>query len=334
MGATRDPELDERRPDAAAGSLSADARGLPSETVDSLADRWLASRTDVREVTLQGYRDVLVPVRNRLGNRLVSTLTTSDMRAMVTWMSSRGGRRGQPLSPRSVAAALGAFSQALDLAQREGTVTVNVARAVERPKQVKRRLVTWTPEDVRRFQDHAVLDRLGAAWLLSLAGLRRAEVLGLRWQDADLAEGRLRIEQSRVAVTPTSDAIAGLTRGQERRSIQIGMVPGVLPALRQLRDLQAAERREVGAAYRETGLVVVDEAGFPLRPAWYSDRFATLCRAADIPVVPLRNLRCTAVDFLLGSGLRRECLREWLGQEPDLVLARCAPDALRTLHTE
>ncbi len=287
----------------------------------------------MREVTLQGYRDVLVPVRNRLGDRLVSTLTTSDMHTLVTWMSSRGGRRGQGLSPRSVAATLGALSQALDLAQREGTVLANVARTVERPQQIKRNVLLWSPEHVRLFQERAVLDRLGAAWLLSLAGLRRSEVLGLRWRDVDLAEGRLRIEQSRVAVTPTSDAIAGPTPGRERRAIQIGMVPGILPALRRLHHREAAECRDAGGAYLESGLIVVDETGFPLRPAWYSDRFAALCRAADVPTVPLRTLRCTAVDFLLGSGLRPECVEDWLGQDPEVVRARCQPAALRRPHT-
>lgn len=331
MSPAKDPRLDVRR-----GGFERDTatdvsgRGLgEAETLDSLLDRWLASRTDVRDVTRQGYRDVLVPVRDRLGDRSVVELTTSDVHGLIAWMSTSGGRRGQPLSPRSVAAALGALSQAIDLAEREQTVAANVARAVDRPRHVPRQAETWTPTELRRFREHAVQDRLAPAWLLSLAGLRRSEVLGLRWQDVDVTEGRLRVEQGRVAVTPTSDAISEPTRGQERRSIQIGMVPGVLPALRQLHTRQAAERCAAGAIYHESGLLVVDETGFPLRPAWYSDRFSSLCRAADVPIVSLRSLRCTASGFLLEAGLRPEAVRDWLGQEPEVVRARCQPDAAR-----
>jgi integrase len=327
VSSARDASARARHGGSAPTRASADSEAIGGDTVDVLLDRWLASRNDVREVTRQGYRDVLVPVRHHLGDHLVAGLATSDVLDLVDWMLSRGGRRGQPLSPRSVAATLGALSQALDLALREETVTVNVARAVERPRQAPRQEASWTQDDVLHFREYAAHDRLAAAWLLSLTGLRRAEVLGLRWQDVDVTGGRLRVEQGRVAVTPTSDVISALTSRQGRRCIQVGMVPGVLPALRRLLDRQADERTGRGEAYHDSGLVVVDEGGLPLRPAWYSDRFAALCRGAGVPTVSLRSLRCTALDFLLGSGVRRECVRDWLGQEPEAVLARCRRDA-------
>jgi integrase len=54
----------------------------------------------------------------------------------------------------------------------------------------RRELQTWTAEQVRRFLETVHGERLGAAWrVAALTGMRRGEVLGLRWADTDLDGG-------------------------------------------------------------------------------------------------------------------------------------------------
>lgn len=272
-----------------------------SETVDALLTRWVEGRRDVRDVTRQGYRDVLVPARARLGGRRVQDVTVADVDALVAWMLRQGGQRAQGLSPRSVAATLGALSQALDLAEREGLVPRNVARIVKRPRQVRRDVDRWNAEQVRSFVKYVQDDPLAAAWLLSLTGLRRSEVLGLRWDDVDLEAGTVRVERGRVAVTPTVDIVDEPKSERSRRVVPVGMLPGVVSALRALRARQAAERLALGPAYRDTGFVVVNEAGIPPRPEWYSDRFRALGREAGLPPIHLHALRHSGESWLLSE---------------------------------
>lgn len=311
-------KLAEIRADVARGAYVA----RDSETLDALLDRWIAGRRDVRPVTVQGYRDVLVPVRQRLGSRRVQDLTIADVDRLVEWMTREGGQRGQGLSPRSVVATLGALSQALDLAAREGLVTRNVARMVKRPRQRREDVQRWTAAEASRFREHVLSDRLAGAWLLSLAGLRRSEVLGLRWSDVDLDAGTVRVEQGRVAVTPTTDTVDEPKSAQSRRTVPVGLVPGVTAALRSLRARQAAERLALGPAYVDSCLVVVDSAGKPPRPEWYSDRFRALCREAGVPVIHLHATRHSAADTLLNAGMPAVDVAAWLGHTTEVLHER------------
>lgn len=183
----------------------------------------------------------------------------TDVDGLVSWMLTEGGQRGQGLSPRSAAATLGALGLVLDLAAREGTITRNVARLVKRPRQRRTDPQRWTAAEAAQFRAHALTDRFAAAWLLSLAGLRRSEVLGLRWEDVDLDAGVVRIERGRVAVTPTTDAVDEPKSEQSRRVVPVGLLPGVVDALRAFRTVQARDRLAAGSAYRDSGYVVVDE---------------------------------------------------------------------------
>ena len=71
----------------------------------------------------------------------------------------------------------------------EGKLVRNVARLVKPPEHTPRERDTWSKAEVRKFLVKASSDRLYVAWRLSLYGLRRGEVLGLRWSDVDLRPG-------------------------------------------------------------------------------------------------------------------------------------------------
>jgi hypothetical protein len=61
------------------------------------------------------------------------------------------------------------------------------------------------------------------------------------------------------------------------------MHPGTVAFLRTLKARQAADRLALGAEYRDSGYVLVDQLGEPVRPNTYSDRFEALCRKAGVP---------------------------------------------------
>jgi Phage integrase family len=89
---------------------------------------------------------------------------------------------------------------ALEAAVLEGKLVRNVARLVKPPEHTPRERDTWSKAEVRKFLAKASTDRLYVAWRLSLYGLRRGEVLGLRWSDVDLRARTLTVNQARVLV--------------------------------------------------------------------------------------------------------------------------------------
>jgi len=299
-----------------------------AETVEQLCTAWIKSRRDIRPVTVEGYRNYLAPVVRHIGDRQVQTLTGGDMDNLIEWLSREGGARGQGLAPRTVKAALVALGQALDMAVEKGVINRNVARLAKRPRvrsKVGTDLEHWQPDDLRRFIEHADSDPLAAAWRLTACGLTRADVLGLRWSDVDLADGVVRISQGRVAIN-RADHVDDPKSAARRRAIPFETVwPGTAALLRSLSARQAADRLRAGGAFVESGLVVVDALGQPVRPEWYSDRFRALSREAGLPSITLHSVRHSLAFWLHRVGVTPADASALLGHTVEVHLSTYLP---------
>jgi len=300
-----------------------------AESVAALAERWLLSRRGVRQVTAEGYRNQLAAALRRIGSRQVAAVTDDDVARLADWLAREGGRRGQALAPRSVRAALGRLASVYDLAVREGTVTRNVFRDAERPRTRRRRgrdLEHWQPDELLRFREHADADDLAGAWRLTLCGMTRADVLGLRWEeDVDLDGGVATVAQGRVALD-RGDAIDDPKSEQRRRAVPFEAIhPGTTRLLRRLAARQKADRLKAGKAYENSGYVVVDALGHPLRPEVYSDRFRRLCVAAGVPSIRLHSVRHSLAFWLHHLGVAPADAAALLGHTVEVHLSTYLP---------
>lgn len=291
-----------------------------AQTVASWLDEWLETRTGIRDTTRAGYRDALAPYRREVGHLPLKALTARHVEHVRDRLESgelrRAGRRGgktvtggAPLSPRTIRLGLQVLSQALDRAVRRKLITVNVVRDVDRPTGAGKAGTSWTLEQAAAFRAVAGTDRLAAAWALTMRGLRRGEVLGLRWSDVDLTSGTISITATRVKV---DGAVLNSVPKTERGVRDLPVGAELATALAALLELQRHERAAAGAAYIDHGLVVVDEVGTPMRPEAYSKKFAALAREAGVPVVRLHDARHTFVSLARADGI------------PDAVVAAMA----------
>ena len=222
------------------------------------------------------------------------------------------------VSNRTVCAMLTVLSSALNSAMKRGLVARNVAQLVDRPAIEHREMSTWTPQQAEQFRKEVRTDRLYACWLLTLAGWRRSEVLGLTWSAVDFDAGTVSVAQGRVVVRGAGTATGEPKSGRSRRTLP--MPADVMTALRALRANLAAERLAVGAGYPDTGLVAVNADGTPLRPETYSKMFARHCKAAGVPSIRLHDTRHTAATRMLDSGTTIAATAKWLGHDPAMTL--------------
>jgi len=233
-------------------------------TVDQYLDEWFEGATrNVRPATRRSYADALAPVRERLGAMPLQDVTKADLERLVTWMATsgrkRGGKVGTGLGARSIQLTLGRLTAALESALLEGLLVRNVAKLVTAPRYEPADRETWSAAEVHRFLAVAEDHRLHAAWRLSLYGLRRGEVLGLRWDDIDLVAGTLSVRRARVLVEGRVIEQGPKTKNGIRT---LPMDPALTAALYALKDLQKEERNAAGkAAYEQSGLVVVSSGG-------------------------------------------------------------------------
>ncbi|KAA1427871.1 site-specific integrase [Nocardioides antri] len=275
-------------------------------TVRQLAEDWLRSRVDVREVTVNGYRGVLAPVLERVGERPAQTFTRRDVEALMMWCEESGGARGKGLSQRSLVYTLGTLRQVFAYGVSLGVLATNPAadvKARRRTKGNRNDVEVWDVEQLLTFRQVADVDPWAAAWRLTLCGLRRSEVLGMSWRSVDVEAGSVQVEASRVALTEGRTAVDDTKSAASHRAVPVeSMHPGTVGLLRALSARQAADRLAAGGAYADSGLMLVDALGQEIAPDAYSARFRALCRQAGVPVIRLHAVRHTLALMLHRAG--------------------------------
>lgn len=278
--------------------------GRERVTLTAYLDEWLAGRHKIKASTRENYRATLQVPLDLFGAKPLQEINKADIDRMVRGMENgslrRIGRKGAPMSSRAVRLCLTILGQALRDAVKEGRLVRNVAALVEKPTLTTAKKLVWEPADVAAFLVAADTDRLGPILRLSLHGLRRAEVCGLRWDDLDEDTAQVTVQRARVLVG--GQVVEGTPKtAAGTRTVWLG--DDTAARLVSLRTAQKRERLEAGAAYEDSGYMAVDVLGRPIRPDTYSDLFAKLAKAALVPVVPLHQARHGFVSYLLHKGV-------------------------------
>jgi integrase len=328
--------VDEVRAAVASTGSYGDGIGTNTETVAGLCDRWIASRIDVREVTRLGYKNWIAPVRRHaLAAMPVAQVGLSDVQQFVSWLAVEGARPrngrdvGSALSANSMRSTRIALQQAFDLALNEGTIARNPVKLARWPKSRTLRgsdLQHWTADQLVKFREYADTDSLAPMWRLTLCGMTRADICGLRWSDLDMDEGVARISQGRVALDDGSSVIGDPKSAARTRAVPFESVwPGTLALLRRMKAKQASDRLAAGRAWRETGLILVNEIGDPLRPEVYSDRFRRACSSAGVPVIKLHSVRHSIALALHQAGISPNDAAAMLGHSLPVHIGTYVP---------
>lgn len=174
----------------------------------------------------------------------------------------------------------------------------------------------WTPAEVQRFRQAAASHRLYAAWLMSTYGMRRSEVLGMRW--SRVSPDKVKVRRGRVAVGTTTEENGPKSKRSKR---DIPPPPELVDALRVLKVVQMAECDLLGIEWSDDRLIVVDEVGNPLRPERYTDEFQRISRAAGLRRIQLKHLRNSSVSLMHALNIPVHSAAGWHGHDPVMSLS-------------
>lgn len=311
-----------------AETLTAMQRGTytpPSaSTFGTLADAWLAQKSvSVRAVTHRGYEVALKPAREAFGSVPVQRLTPEHVRRLVRGLSATHAQRTVSLT---LFAVRGVLSQAAE----DGMVRTNVAARVKAAGQESKRRAELPAEHADMIAAHAEGDRLEGAWMLTLNGLRRSEVMAVRWSDLDTDGGWLEVTQGRVQMSAEQTE---LSKPKSHRSVRpVPLAPSVLAAFKRMRAIRAAECLRLGVPWSDDAFIAVAPDLRPLRPEAYSDAWLALCDAASVPRVTLHGARHGSVTRQLNAGVPIHIVAAYHGHDPAVALrtyAHADRDALR-----
>jgi integrase len=279
-------------------------------TVGEYLNRWLLDsvRGTVRVSTYERHESIirthLVPT---LGRIKLKTLTPTHVRGL------HREKLDAHLAPATVRKIHSTLHKALSQAVRDGLIPRNAA-AVKAPRPAPKEMHPLAPNEARRLLEtaSAVGDRFEALYVLAITtGLRRGELLGLRWEDVDLEHGILRV--GRALVREGGRHVPGETKTKRGRR-QIRLTSRAVGALKTHRKKQLEQRMKFASAYQDHGLVFATYTGMPVDPEHLVKRsFKPLLKRASLPEIRFHDLRHTCATLLLSGGVHPKLVQELLG---------------------
>jgi integrase len=299
--------------DLHAGSYVAPDRLTFAEWV---RESWLPMiRTRIKPSTFDSYRaNMEIHVLPALGSRPLQQLTAPMLNALYAELLARGNGRG-PLSPKTVSYVHTIAHKALSDAVDAGVVARNVAERAKPPRpnrRAKREIQCWEAAELARFLEHVQGTRLEAGWrLAAMTGMRRGEILGLRWSDVDLDNGRLSVRQAVISVAYA--VLESTPKSHQARMIDLD--PETVDLLRRHHQRQRREREQWNGAFRDNNLVVAKENGEPIHPQSFSQAFDRLLKSAGLRRIRLHDLRHTHATIAVRAGVPVKVISERLGHE-------------------
>lgn len=178
-----------------------------------------------------------------LGAAQLQQITAGHLNSLYRSLLGSGHHNGTSgLAPKTVRNIHIAVSKLLADAVDRGLVSRNIATSAKAPKPRKTGLAEicfWTPEELSAFLRAMKDDRLYALWhLAAMTGMRRGELLGLRWEDIDCGAKRVAVRQAVISVAYE----VSVTTPKSHSARVIDLDQRTVEVLRQHRRAQDAEQ--------------------------------------------------------------------------------------------
>lgn len=271
-------------------------------------EEWLPSmRGRLKPSTWDSYRrNLLLHVIPALGELTLEEIGPRDLNRFYGALLESGRRKGPGgLSATTVryihVIVSGAFSDAVDL----GLIAHNPATRAKPPRSLgtsAHEMRVWDASQLKEFLEFVGTDRSYPALRLSaLTGMRRGEVLGLRWEDLDLDRRRLLVRHTLISVA--YEVVESTPKTHRPRMIELDI--DTAECLQQHRD----QANQGGSGI----LVFTDEAGHALHPDLFTQRFDRLVAKSGLPRIRLHDLRHTHASLALAAGVPLRVMSERLG---------------------
>lgn len=277
-------------------------------TVKEFLEQWL-EQTVKRKNRVRTYHKYAEDVANHLvpalGHHQLAKLTPTHVQALLNQLEDA------KLAYHSIRNVRAVLRCALNQALRFGYVTRNVATLVDLPGEATFKPTTIDEGQAQRLIEALRGHRFEALFRLALGlGLRKGELLALRWEDVDLDAATARITGSLQRQQGRLERSSTKTEASVRT---IALPPTLLEMLRAHRERQQ-EQRAVARRWTESGLVFTSSVGTPIEPSDLSRTFKKVLVRAGIPTsFRFHDLRHACATFLIVMGVHPRVVMEILG---------------------
>lgn len=219
-------------------------------------------------------------------------------------------------------------------AAREQHIARNVASLVRAPKLEDTEVEPRTAEDASAFLESSRESQFAEIYTLALTlGLRRGELLGLRWVDINAERTELRVRQTAHRAGVGQGMSLGPTKTKRSRRT-LPLPERAAEALKRRHAIQDGSRRAAGHAWEDTGLVFITKIGTPIEPSNLRRTFDKDIAAAGVRRIRFHDMRHTCASLLLSQGVQMRVAMEILGHSnmaiTSDIYSHVAPAALKS----
>lgn len=280
------------------------------EYLDYWLEKYAKPNTAVR--TLEGYNYIIQQhIKPSLGNIKIAKLQPFRLQEYYSQKLENGNLDGKGLSAQSVKHHHRVIHKALKDAVKWQFLARNVAEAVTPPKVKNVEMKIWNGEQVKKFLKAARESVYYSVYFTAIyTGMRRGEVLGLRWKDVDFDNGEIYVRQALQEVKKV-----GLTFKEPKsgKSRSITMSPSLKKELKKVYKQNLENKLSFGQLYNDFDLVFPQKSGKPIQPTEMARNYRKIVEKSGLPYIRFHDLRHTHATLMLQQGVHPKIVSERLG---------------------
>src|SRR5436305_1493943 len=286
----------------------------PQQKVGQFLTHWLedAHKQSIRPRTYERYEEIVrLHLAPGIGYHQLQKLSAQHLQSFYAKKLEEG------LSTTTVISFHNVLHKALETAVRWNLIARNPCDLVSPPRRKRFEIRPLSMQQIHQFLAAARGHRQEALFILALAtGMRRGELLGLKWQDLDLEQGMLQVRRiltripSKLPGRGFEEAEPKTDKG--RRSIALPTFAA--EALRGHRLRQTEAKLKAGPDWQDRDYVFCTSIGTHLNPTRdVLDALKSLLEQAGLPDIRFHDLRHSCATMLLGMNVHPKIVQEILG---------------------
>jgi len=263
-------------------------------TLERFMEIWLEGKElSRRPSTVNGYRRYaglyILPI---MGKERLQDIQPAQIKQLYALMRERGK------GARTIQLVHVTLHAALKQAVREGYLGRNPVDAVDRPTAETTEFQVWSEEQARQFLINATGSLYETLFYLALTtGMRKGELLGLKWSDLDEAECTLFVQRQLQRIPHQGYVLVAPKTKAGRRKIKLG--PETLKKLKAFQEQQERLRVAAGDKWQENGMMFTSSIGTFLDQTKVSREFKKVLKRAGLPDIRFHDLRHTSLSSLM-----------------------------------
>lgn len=285
------------------------------QTVAEFLAEWLKFiKPTVTPKTHERYTEICEKnVGPLIGEVALAKLKTDRIDAAFSKALTEGRRRaGGGLAPRTVHHMRRVLIKALNQAVTWDRLAKNPATATTPPKVERVKMLAYDADQTATLIEAFRPNRMFIPMLLAvMCGLRRGEILALRWRHVDLSDSR-RMLSIRESAEQTKDGVR-YKEPKAGRARTVALSSMMVAELKAHRTRQAEEQLKLGIRPDDDAFVVAQIDGRPLKPVSLTHEWTRLLAKTSLPRIRFHDLRHTHASQMLAAGVHPKVASERLG---------------------